>query len=174
MAVRKYADELGVSLGGQAGAWAYGQVSFSLDAIVAEAGVRATLKFFHTYLTPAMKPELKQLKGDVSLVTTAFSLFLEAYVRVGYSYAAVEESVTLAHMKEQQENAYQIQKNLLPKASPEIEGYDIAGASTPAQTVGGDYFDFIARVDGRWAVCLGDVSGKGVPASLIMASDNSA
>jgi sigma-B regulation protein RsbU (phosphoserine phosphatase) len=81
-----------------------------------------------------------------------------------------KESVTLAHMKEQQENAYQIQKNLLPKTSPDIEGYDIAGDSTPAQTVGGDCFDFIARVDGRWAVCLGDVSGKGLPASLLMAN----
>lgn len=81
-----------------------------------------------------------------------------------------KESQLLAHMKEQQQNAYLIQKNLLPQASPEIAGYDVAGASTPAQTVGGDYFDFIPRTDGRWALCLGDVSGKGLPASLLMAN----
>ena len=75
-----------------------------------------------------------------------------------------------AHMEEQVRLAYEIQRNLLPDAPPDIEGYDIAGASEPAQTVGGDYYDFIAMEDGRCAVCLGDVSGKGVPASLLMAN----
>jgi serine phosphatase RsbU (regulator of sigma subunit) len=81
-----------------------------------------------------------------------------------------QESLRLAHMEEQQKNAYEIQRNLLPKAQPDIDGYDIAGASTPAQMVGGDYFDFINVVGGRWAICLGDVSGKGLPASLLMAN----
>ena len=47
-------------------------------------------------------------------------------------------------------------------------GYDIAGCSVPAELVGGDYFDYIELDDGRLGVCLGDVSGKGVPASLLM------
>ncbi|MGH2567326.1 MAG: PP2C family protein-serine/threonine phosphatase, partial [Bacteroidota bacterium] len=53
---------------------------------------------------------------------------------------------------------------------PKLPGYEIAGRTIPAQTVGGDYFDFVPVDDHRIAVCLGDVSGKGLPASLLMAS----
>jgi phosphoserine phosphatase RsbU/P len=66
--------------------------------------------------------------------------------------------------------AAQIQADLLPKAAPSIDGYEIAGKTIPAQMVGGDYFDFIAMDDSRWAICLADVSGKGLPASLLMAN----
>ncbi len=75
-----------------------------------------------------------------------------------------------AGMQEQAKLAYDIQRNLLPKNPPEILGYDIAGTSLPALTVGGDYFDFIQTASGDWAICLGDVSGKGLPASLLMAN----
>jgi sigma-B regulation protein RsbU (phosphoserine phosphatase) len=51
-----------------------------------------------------------------------------------------------------------------------IPGYDIAGRSIPAQMVGGDYFDFIPLEHNHMAICLGDVSGKGLPASLLMAN----
>ena len=75
-----------------------------------------------------------------------------------------------AGMQEQVRLAYEIQRRLLPHAPPEIAGYDIAGTSIPAQTVGGDYYDFIQTAGGDWAICLGDVSGKGLPASLLMAN----
>ncbi|UCG51689.1 MAG: SpoIIE family protein phosphatase [Candidatus Latescibacterota bacterium] len=75
-----------------------------------------------------------------------------------------------AGMQEQMKLAYEIQRNLLPKEPPFVEGYDLAGTTIPAQAVGGDYFDFIPTVTGDWAVCLGDVSGKGLPASLLMAN----
>ncbi|MEE9271050.1 MAG: GAF domain-containing SpoIIE family protein phosphatase [Candidatus Krumholzibacteria bacterium] len=75
-----------------------------------------------------------------------------------------------AGMQEQVRLAYEIQSNLLPKSAPEIEGYDVAGTSIPAQMVGGDYFDFMPAAGGGWAICLGDVSGKGLPASLLMAN----
>jgi sigma-B regulation protein RsbU (phosphoserine phosphatase) len=63
-----------------------------------------------------------------------------------------------------------IQEGLLPKGSPEITGYDVAGATHAAGHVGGDYYDFIPLKDNRWAFALGDVSGKGVPAALLMAN----
>lgn len=66
--------------------------------------------------------------------------------------------------------AHDIQANLLPKESPEVAGYDIAGASIPAKAVGGDYFDFIPIDAHRFAFCLGDISGKGIPASLLMSN----
>jgi sigma-B regulation protein RsbU (phosphoserine phosphatase) len=81
-----------------------------------------------------------------------------------------EEEKALASMKEQVRLAAQIQQDLLPKAPPAIPGYDLAACSISALMVGGDYFDFIPRADGRVAICLGDVSGKGLPASLLMAN----
>jgi sigma-B regulation protein RsbU (phosphoserine phosphatase) len=66
--------------------------------------------------------------------------------------------------------AYKIQTDLLPGEAPVIDGYDLAGRSIPAKTVGGDYFDFIPLEEHRLAVCLGDVVGKGMPAALLMAN----
>jgi serine phosphatase RsbU (regulator of sigma subunit) len=81
-----------------------------------------------------------------------------------------EEEQTLLRMQEQVRLAAKIQLDLLPKTAPKISGYDLAGRSIPAQSVGGDYFDFIPADGERLAVCLGDVSGKGLPASLLMAN----
>jgi sigma-B regulation protein RsbU (phosphoserine phosphatase) len=81
-----------------------------------------------------------------------------------------EKERELAEVKEQLKMAAQIQRDLLPKTPPSIPGYDLAGASIPALEVGGDYFDFIPLNDGRISVCLGDVSGKGLPAALLMAN----
>lgn len=66
--------------------------------------------------------------------------------------------------------AGKIQRDLLPSEKPEIPGYDIAGNNIPADAVGGDYYDFIPMENNRYAICLGDVSGKGLPAALLMAN----
>lgn len=81
-----------------------------------------------------------------------------------------EEEKALTTMREQIKLAAQIQLDLLPKTPPTLMGYDIAATSIPAQMVGGDYYDFINLSPERWAICLGDVSGKGLPASLLMAN----
>jgi sigma-B regulation protein RsbU (phosphoserine phosphatase) len=66
--------------------------------------------------------------------------------------------------------ARNIQLHFLPKGTPEIPGYDVAGKSIPALNVGGDYYDFIQLDDHRFAVSLGDVSGNGLAAALVMAN----
>jgi serine phosphatase RsbU (regulator of sigma subunit) len=81
-----------------------------------------------------------------------------------------EEEKALASMKEEVKLAARIQQDLLPRTPPSIDGYDLAACSISAQMVGGDYFDFIPVGGGHTSVCLGDVSGKGVPASLLMAN----
>jgi sigma-B regulation protein RsbU (phosphoserine phosphatase) len=81
-----------------------------------------------------------------------------------------EEEQALHRMKEEVRLAATIQMDLLPKTAPVVSGYDIAGRSIPAQLVGGDYFDFIPIDAARLAICLADVSGKGLPASLLMAN----
>ncbi len=81
-----------------------------------------------------------------------------------------EEERALLKVQEEYKLAFQIQSDLLPKGPPHVPGYDIAGATFPARTIGGDYYDFIMLDDGNWAICLGDVSGKGLPAALLMAN----
>ena len=61
-----------------------------------------------------------------------------------------------------------IQADLLPHKIPEVEGIELAGSMTPAKEIGGDYFDFFQRDDGRLGIAIGDVSGKGVPAGMLM------
>jgi len=82
----------------------------------------------------------------------------------------LEEEQTLLKIEKEMEMAQEIQINLLPRKTPQLVDYDIAGTSIPAQAVGGDYFDFIRLDDCRLAFCLGDVSGKGLPAALLMAN----
>ena len=74
------------------------------------------------------------------------------------------------NIREDMRLAELIQEGLLPKGAPDIPGFDVAGASMAAGHVGGDYYDFIPLKDHRWAFALGDVSGKGVPAALLMAN----
>ena len=65
--------------------------------------------------------------------------------------------------------AARIQQGFLPQSPPPLDGYEFAHQYEAAQSVGGDYFDYIPLPDGRVAVALGDVAGKGVPAALLMA-----
>jgi sigma-B regulation protein RsbU (phosphoserine phosphatase) len=65
--------------------------------------------------------------------------------------------------------ARDIQRILLPAAPPVVKGFEIAGVNIPARQVSGDYFDYIRVDDDRLGVAIADVSGKGVPASIIMA-----
>lgn len=81
-----------------------------------------------------------------------------------------EEEKEAKRMREDMRLAELIQEGLLPKGAPDIPGYDVAGTSKAAGHVGGDYYDFIPLKDKRWAFALGDVSGKGVPAALLMAN----
>jgi sigma-B regulation protein RsbU (phosphoserine phosphatase) len=81
-----------------------------------------------------------------------------------------EEEHKFFLMQQEVRLAAKIQLDLLPKTAPAIAGYDLAGKTIPAQSVGGDYFDFIAVDEKRLALCLGDVTGKGLPASLLMAN----
>jgi len=81
-----------------------------------------------------------------------------------------EEEETLIQIQKEMEMALSIQTNLLPAEKPELEGYSIAGKTIPSKTVGGDYFDFISLDNNKLAVTLGDVSGKGLPAALLMAN----
>src|SRR5579884_1423265 len=66
-----------------------------------------------------------------------------------------------------------IQHTLLPKNLPQVEGWHVAAHYQPARAVGGDFYDFIEMEDGRLGLVVGDVTDKGVPAALVMATTRS-
>jgi sigma-B regulation protein RsbU (phosphoserine phosphatase) len=68
------------------------------------------------------------------------------------------------------EIAREVQERLFPQNYPAIAGLDCAGYCRPARGVGGDYYDFLQLEDGRLGIAIGDVSGKGIAAALLMAS----
>ncbi len=73
-------------------------------------------------------------------------------------------------MSREANEARKIQEALLPRSSPSIPGFAVSGLSTPAGSVGGDWYDFIPFDDGRWGLVLADVSGKGTAAALLMSA----
>jgi sigma-B regulation protein RsbU (phosphoserine phosphatase) len=81
-------------------------------------------------------------------------------------YSMANEKKRLDH---DLEIARDIQRILLPSEAPAIKGFQISGINVPARQVSGDYFDYIHVDEERLGVAIADVSGKGVPASLIMA-----
>jgi sigma-B regulation protein RsbU (phosphoserine phosphatase) len=81
-----------------------------------------------------------------------------------------EEEKALLRMREEVRFATEIQLELLPKGAPEFTGFEVSGATIPARGVGGDYYDFIPVDEHHLAFCLGDVTGKGLPAALLMAN----
>src|SRR5262249_24122796 len=80
-----------------------------------------------------------------------------------------EDTVLQAKLKRDLQIAHQVQLSFLPRSLPKVAGYEFFATYEPALAVGGDYYGFIPMPDGRLAVAVGDVAGKGVSAALMMA-----
>jgi phosphoserine phosphatase RsbU/P len=107
--------------------------------------------------------------------------FTEDHLKVLTTLASVAairvENARLVESRFQQERlerelqlAMEIQQRFQPTAPPSVPGYELQGISFPCYEIGGDYYDFIQREDGRLVIALGDVSGKGTAAALLMSS----
>jgi phosphoserine phosphatase RsbU/P len=107
--------------------------------------------------------------------------FTEDHLKVLTTLASVAairvENARLVESRLEQERlerelalASEIQQRFQPTAPPQIPGYELQGISFPCYEIGGDYYDFIRRKDGRLVIALGDVSGKGTAAALLMSS----
>ena len=79
-----------------------------------------------------------------------------------------DEMTRQAEFRRDLEIARDIQSSLLPRSVPNIPGFELLGGSLPAKVVGGDFYDFIPFEDRSLGIVIGDVSGKSVPASLLM------
>src|SRR6185437_13214450 len=116
------------------------------------------------------RSEAAYTKADLHMlqtVATQTGLALEV-TQLAHSLAA--EAAQRERVNREMEIAREVQERLFPQQMPEIEGATIAGHCRPALGVGGDYYDVFALEDGRMGLAIGDVSGKGIAAALLMAS----
>src|SRR6185436_11410264 len=111
---------------------------------------------------PYSPADVRLLRGVTS--QTAFAL-----ENSRLTAAVAAEVARTARMSREIEIAKEVQEQLFPQNYPKIPGLDIAGYCRPAAGVGGDYYDFLALKSGGLGVAIGDISGKGVPAALLMA-----
>ena len=101
---------------------------------------------------------------DLSLLTVMANV---AAIRIeNVRLAEVEEADRI--MQRDLTQAAEIQRRMLPDEAPRVPGADLAGFNAACRTVGGDYYDFFPYAGSRVGLALGDVSGKGMPASLMM------
>lgn len=98
-----------------------------------------------------------QSLGNLALLTIQKTLLLE-------------ERIEKQRMEEELNLAKTIQQGLLPSPIPSIKGFDLAATNVSSRQVGGDYFDVLDTPDGGHLLAIADVTGKGVPASLLMAN----
>jgi sigma-B regulation protein RsbU (phosphoserine phosphatase) len=102
----------------------------------------------------------------LDILTTLASV---ASIRVENA-SLLDERIQRERMERELELATEIQQRFQPSAPPKIDGYEFQGISFSCYEIGGDYYDFIERPDGRMLIALGDVSGKGTAAALLMSS----
>jgi sigma-B regulation protein RsbU (phosphoserine phosphatase) len=105
-------------------------------------------------------------REDLNLLTVMANV---AAIRIEHARLNEIEEAERAMAKDMQQAAI-IQQRLLPEKAPKVDGLDIAGRTKACRTVGGDYYDYLVFPDGRIGVLVGDVAGKGMPASLLMSS----
>jgi phosphoserine phosphatase RsbU/P len=95
----------------------------------------------------------------------------------GHIAVAVDNAQRIQHERrqtqllyEEQDEGRRIQQSLLPRSSPSLPGFQLQAECVPAGAMGGDWYDYIPLSEGRVAIVLADVSGKGMPAALLMSA----
>lgn len=112
------------------------------------------------------KNELAYSKSDAEFVSSVGSLAIISIENA----RLFKETLEKQRLEKDLETARNIQNNLLPKNLPVFPAYEIASFNAPARMVGGDYFDIVKLDEDRLLIAIADVSGKGVPAALLMAN----
>lgn len=105
-------------------------------------------------------------EDHLKVLTTLASV---AAIRVENARLA-EEQLERHRLERELQVASEIQQRFQPASAPQVVGYELQGISFPCYEIGGDYYDFIQRANGNLVVALGDVSGKGTAAALLMSS----
>jgi phosphoserine phosphatase RsbU/P len=113
----------------------------------------------------------KQSEEPYSREDKELLLSLAQQVALALDYGGfLKEEADELNLRHELDIAKGVQERLFPQVLPEVPGLDYTGACQPARGVGGDYYDFVDLGEGRLGVALGDVTGKGISAALLMAS----
>ncbi len=136
-----------------------------------EKGIELALPIRHQGETCAMLCLGPKMAGpykpdEVEFLTALGNL---AFVSIQNSYL-VDEQIEKERLEEEMRLARQIQEGLQPSDLPDVDGVEIAMLALPSRHVAGDYTDVISLEDGRVLLAIGDVTGKGMPASLLMSN----
>lgn len=120
------------------------------------------------------KSEEPYAGSDLRLLNTVAIQTSLAMENAQLTAAVAEQIAQREILNREVEIAREVQERLFPQNLPDVAGLDYHGFCRPAKGVGGDSFDFLILEDGAFAATIGDVSGKGIPAALLMASLQSA
>jgi serine phosphatase RsbU (regulator of sigma subunit) len=123
----------------------------------------------HSRESTAVRKDGRQI---ITAVSSSHLVLQGQPLYVGFIRDITERKRAEAELRESQEQmlvAREIQQRLFPAKAPAIPGFDIAGMSHPAAAAGGDYFDYLTMLKGRFGVVVGDVTGHGIGPALLMA-----
>jgi serine phosphatase RsbU (regulator of sigma subunit) len=148
-----------------------------LAGIVSTAGYASVVGVASARGALARGPEAMPLAGYISAATLIFlsgaaAAWVANEIR-RHLEAALGEAAATARAERMEQDllvAQSIQRGLLPRGTPAVPGFDIAGWNRPADQTGGDYYDWQRLPDGAWIVTLADVSGHGVGPALVTAA----
>ncbi len=121
----------------------------------------------------SLSPKLSQepfTPNDLRLLKSVASQTGLALENSRLTEVIVSETAQRERLNREVEIAREVQERLFPQELPRIEGLDYYGACRPALGVGGDYYDFLELSENKFGIAIGDISGKGIGASLMMAS----
>ncbi|MEM1164662.1 MAG: SpoIIE family protein phosphatase [Planctomycetota bacterium] len=131
------------------------------------AGLAITAILAHTPGTEQMlTPSLKVFSAVLVLCTGGAAGLVALRMR-RYLETAATEAEARVRAEQDLQAAALIQQSLMPSEPPAIPGFEVVGWNRPADETGGDYFDWVALEDGRFAVCIADVTGHGLGPAMI-------
>lgn len=112
-------------------------------------------------------------QGELGRCTVCHEFVEQHWIETDYTTSVCIEHLSgpeRSRLESELELSQKVQKALLPHSVPDLPGWEVAAFSRPASIVGGDYFDFARFGNGCHAIIIADVMGKGMPASMLMAS----
>ncbi len=148
--------------------WAVALSAFILQAIhtIADASALGQRYTHFSLYSAVIDTPLFSIQGvDFQLERLAALALFAAILFAVYRYV-LEQQARRTQLEQELQSAREIQQVLIPETLPALEGYGISSAYTPAQEVGGDFFQILPSPDGSTIVAIGDVSGKGLKAAM--------